>query len=103
MTNFFDKYVGGMTKDKGAQKKTVSELLKMNESDMFMELIRDIATELDVNVLCHKIIVNVGIMTRCERGRFVSDNRIVYRRMQFRKLNPFLDKQRRRSLPEFGV
>lgn len=33
-----------------------------------MELIRDVANELDINVLCHKILVNVGILTHADRG-----------------------------------
>jgi len=45
-------------------RKTKNELLKMSHKDMFMELIRDIASELDVNVLCHKILVNVITLVR---------------------------------------
>lgn len=33
-----------------------------------MELIRDISNELDINVLCHKILVNVGLLTQADRG-----------------------------------
>lgn len=33
-----------------------------------MELIRDIANELDVDILCHKILVNVSILTNSDRG-----------------------------------
>lgn len=33
-----------------------------------MELIRDIANELDIDVLCHKILVNVGLLTHADRG-----------------------------------
>lgn len=33
-----------------------------------MELIRDVANELDINVLCHKILVNVGLLTHADRG-----------------------------------
>lgn len=38
------------------------------EGDLFMELIRDISNELDIDVLCHKILVNVELLTRAERG-----------------------------------
>jgi len=38
--------------------------MKMSHKSMFMELIRDIASELDVNVLCHKILVNVTTLVR---------------------------------------
>ncbi|XP_047363761.1 cGMP-specific 3',5'-cyclic phosphodiesterase isoform X3 [Vespa velutina] len=44
------------------------ELNRLDESDLFMELIRDVANELDINVLCHKILVNVGILTYADRG-----------------------------------
>jgi len=44
--------------------KTKTDLLKMSHKDIFMELIRDIASELDVNVLCHKILVNVITLVR---------------------------------------
>lgn len=33
-----------------------------------MELVRDVANELDINVLCHKILVNVGLLTHADRG-----------------------------------
>lgn len=33
-----------------------------------MELIRDISNELDINVLCHKILVNVCLLTHADRG-----------------------------------
>ncbi|KAG7200832.1 hypothetical protein KM043_003202 [Ampulex compressa] len=44
------------------------ELNMLDESDLFMELIRDVANELDINVLCHKILVNVGLLTHADRG-----------------------------------
>ncbi|XP_065214815.1 cGMP-specific 3',5'-cyclic phosphodiesterase isoform X2 [Planococcus citri] len=40
----------------------------LDEADMFMELIRDVSNELDIDVLCHKILVNVGLLTRADRG-----------------------------------
>lgn len=33
-----------------------------------MELIRDISYELDIDVLCHKILVNVCLLTHADRG-----------------------------------
>ncbi|XP_046371054.1 cGMP-specific 3',5'-cyclic phosphodiesterase-like [Haliotis rufescens] len=45
-----------------------SKLDEMNENDVFMELVRDIASELDVNVLCHKILRNVSLLTKSDRG-----------------------------------
>lgn len=44
------------------------ELIQLNEGDLFMELIRDVANELDINVLCHKILVNVELLTQADRG-----------------------------------
>ena len=55
------QFVRGTSGKRGSRvtRKTKGELLLMSHKDMFMELIRDIASELDVNVLCHKILVNV--------------------------------------------
>ncbi|XP_021916332.1 cGMP-specific 3',5'-cyclic phosphodiesterase [Zootermopsis nevadensis] len=44
------------------------QLNLMDESELFMELIRDVANELDIDVLCHKILVNVGLLTHADRG-----------------------------------
>ena len=44
------------------------QLDMMDDSDLFMELIRDVANELDIDVLCHKILVNVGLLTHADRG-----------------------------------
>ena len=41
------------------------ELLEQN--DRLMELILDISNELDINVLCHKILLNVGHLTKADR------------------------------------
>lgn len=49
-------------------------LENLDEGELFMELIRDIANELDINVLCHKILVNVGLLTHADRGSlFLAD------------------------------
>ena len=40
----------------------------MSEPELFMELIRDISTELDIDTLCHKILVNVGHLTHADRA-----------------------------------
>lgn len=50
------------------KKKTLAELSELNEKDLLMELIRDIAYELDVDSLSHKILVNVGLLTKCDRS-----------------------------------
>lgn len=42
-------------------------LAELNEKDLFMELIRDISNELDINKLSHKILVNVSLLTNGDR------------------------------------
>lgn len=44
-----------------------TQLESMDEKELFMELIRDIANELDINRLSHKILVNVSILTKADR------------------------------------
>ncbi|KAK9737281.1 hypothetical protein QE152_g10869 [Popillia japonica] len=44
------------------------DLESMGESELFMELIRDVANELDIDVLCHKILKNVSLLTHADRG-----------------------------------
>ena len=44
-----------------------SDLGELSEKELFMELIRDIANELDINMLSHKILVNVSILTNADR------------------------------------
>ncbi|KAK8747845.1 hypothetical protein OTU49_016178, partial [Cherax quadricarinatus] len=41
---------------------------RLTEPELFMELIRDISTELDIDTLCHKILVNVGHLTHADRA-----------------------------------
>ncbi|XP_077992987.1 cGMP-specific 3',5'-cyclic phosphodiesterase-like isoform X3 [Glandiceps talaboti] len=42
-------------------------LKEMNEKELFMELIRDIANELDISTLSHKILMNVSFLTNGDR------------------------------------
>ena len=68
-TNMFRRYVeGNLTKIKKVVALQKEDLQNLNETDLFMELIRDIATELDVNMLCHKILQNISILTKSDRG-----------------------------------
>lgn len=39
-----------------------------DDAELFMELIKDVANELDIDVLCHKILRNVSLLTRADRG-----------------------------------
>ncbi|XP_065319651.1 cGMP-specific 3',5'-cyclic phosphodiesterase-like isoform X3 [Gordionus sp. m RMFG-2023] len=45
-----------------------SKIVNLNENDLFMELIKDISNELDINILCHKILRNVSLLTNSDRG-----------------------------------
>ena len=58
----------------------VVDYMNLNENELFFELIRDIANELNVDVVCHKILTNVSILTNSDRGslflaRGPNDNR----------------------------
>ncbi|BFY98626.1 hypothetical protein BsWGS_01666 [Bradybaena similaris] len=64
----FRKYLDGDRTRRASVKKDLDDLRRMSEEELFMELIRDIASELDVNVLCHKILQNVSILTNSDRG-----------------------------------
>jgi cGMP-specific 3',5'-cyclic phosphodiesterase len=82
--NIFKDYIDGTrTRKVSFRQLDVARLRELNEHEMFMELIRDIANELDVNVLCHKIIMNVSILTNSDRGSLFlakgpADNRYLY-------------------------
>ena len=49
-------------------KKDLQQLKKMSKHELIMELVRDIANELDVNSLSHKILVNVNILLNADRS-----------------------------------
>ncbi|KAK7582390.1 hypothetical protein V9T40_013835 [Parthenolecanium corni] len=44
------------------------QMILLDEADLFMELIRDVSNELDIDMLCYKILLNVGLLTRADRG-----------------------------------
>ena len=44
------------------------DYMTLNDNELFFELIRDIANELNVDVVCHKILTNVSILTNSDRG-----------------------------------
>ena len=39
----------------------------LEQNDRLMDLILDISNELDINILCHKILLNVGHLTKADR------------------------------------
>lgn len=47
--------------------RNIPDLGSLSEKDLFMQLIRDIADELDINKLSHKILVNVSLLTKGDR------------------------------------
>lgn len=49
-------------------RKDLHELKKMSKHELIMELVRDIANDLDVNSLSHKILVNVNILLNADRS-----------------------------------
>lgn len=51
-----------------ARRKTSEQLSSLNEKELFMELIRDIAYDLNVDSISHKILVNVCLLTGCDRA-----------------------------------
>ncbi|RWS02759.1 cGMP-specific 3', partial [Dinothrombium tinctorium] len=64
-SELFQDIIGGTFRKTGngeEKRKSRSEvnsyLKELNEQDLLMELIRDIANELDIDLLCHKILVN---------------------------------------------
>ena len=67
-SQIFRRYLDGDRTRKSTIKKDRKSMQRMSEEEMFMELIRDIASELDVNLLCHKILQNVSILTNSDRG-----------------------------------
>ena len=53
--------------DSGLPKNEHEGTDSLSEKDLFMQLIRDIANELDINKLSHKILVNVSLLTNGDR------------------------------------
>ena len=49
-------------------RKALQELKKMSRPELIMELVRDIANDLDVNSLSHKILVNVNVLLNADRS-----------------------------------
>jgi len=49
------------------RKKSRTDLQSLDETELILELVKDICNELDVRTLCHKILQNVGILTDADR------------------------------------
>lgn len=55
-------------KDDEMSSKQLEDREDMDDDNLFMKLIRDITNELDIDTLCHKILVNVCLLTASDRG-----------------------------------
>ena len=49
------------------RKKSRNDIQGLNETDLILELVKDICNDLDIQSLCHKILQNVGILTNADR------------------------------------
>ncbi|XP_064458491.1 dual 3',5'-cyclic-AMP and -GMP phosphodiesterase 11-like isoform X2 [Ornithodoros turicata] len=49
------------------QRRSRQELEALNERDLIFELVKDICNELDIRLLCHKILQNVTVLTNADR------------------------------------
>ncbi|XP_077999251.1 dual 3',5'-cyclic-AMP and -GMP phosphodiesterase 11-like [Glandiceps talaboti] len=48
-------------------RRTISELKQLDDREALLELVKDIANDLDLTSLCHKILQNVSILTKADR------------------------------------
>ena len=55
------------SEEPSARRRSREEWRQLNEPDLMMELVRDIAQDLDLVSLCFKILLNVGILTNGDR------------------------------------
>lgn len=67
MTFFFSLQKSSSSSSRNSSE-TRKSLAQLDEGELFMELIKDIANELDIDVLCHKILVNVQLLANADRG-----------------------------------
>ena len=49
------------------RKRSRNDIQGLNETDLILELVKDICNDLDIKNLCHKILQNVGILTNADR------------------------------------
>ena len=49
------------------RKRSRNDIQGLNETDLILELVKDICNDLDIKSLCHKILQNVGILTNADR------------------------------------
>ena len=68
LKNDLSDYLERKRRSSATQRKNKDFLLSLSDKELLLELIRDVSSELDVDVLCHKILVNVSILTRSDRS-----------------------------------
>jgi len=56
-----------MTERRFTNPEDSSNLRSLDENALFIELVKDISNELDIDILCHKILVNVGYLAKAQR------------------------------------
>lgn len=85
------------------------DLETLDESELFMELIRDVANELDIDVLCHKILVNICLLTHADRGSLflargsLDDRYLVAKLFDVRQNTKFEDAVRKARAQEIKI
>ena len=52
------------------RKRSRHDMMGLNETDLILELVKDICEDLDIKSLCHKILQNVGILTAADRYNY---------------------------------
>ncbi len=68
LKNELTDYLERKRKTSATQRKDKEFYAGLSDKELLLELIRDVSCELDVDVLCHKILVNVCILTKGDRG-----------------------------------
>jgi cGMP-specific 3',5'-cyclic phosphodiesterase len=64
MNKLIKKLIG----DRVTRDQLKDKFQNLDEHELFTQLISDITNELNVDRLCHKILVNVSILTKSDRG-----------------------------------
>ena len=65
---FHETVAGTATRKSMSLQERRNSLRNMDQGQLFLELVKDISTELDVNILCHKILINVCLLTQGDRA-----------------------------------
>ena len=64
---FLTQPAGGPELTGQIRKKSRTDLQSLDETELVLELVKDICNDLEVRSLCHKILQNVGILTDADR------------------------------------